>query len=204
MFTTLISLSVIGLVGGAAASLIIVSMKNGVSPMPSMPRARRCVVSVVRELVKGSASDNAGSATAGSHDTEDDRSTRIIEAGSGWGTLAVPLAQALPQCHITGVENSPVPCWTARLYARLRGVRNITFLRKRFETVAFSGVRIVVAYLSPDGMEMIKKKIEEECRAETVYVVSHTFHVPGWQPDAVYPLPDIYRSNVYVYRVLFA
>ena len=202
MFTTLISLSIIGLVGGAAASLIIVSMKNGVSPMPSMPRARRCVVSVVRELVEGG---------AGGHDLEGDCSVprrlhrlRIIEAGSGWGTLAVPLAEALPQCYITGVENSPVPCWTARLYARLRGVRNIIFLRKRFETVDFSGVRIVVAYLGPGGMEMIKEKIEEECRAETVYVVSHTFHIPGWQPDAVYPLSDIYRSKVYVYRVLFA
>src|SRR5262245_4687115 len=89
-----------------AASIVYWSVKNGISPMPSSPKAKKTLEALLPKEVNGT----------------------ILELGSGWGTLAVLLSQAYPEYSVLAYETSPVPYF----FSRFRSKENLTFVRKDF------------------------------------------------------------------------
>ena len=105
----------------------------------------------------------------------------ILEMGSGWGTLAIPLAKRCPKAKVLAYELSPIPWLYSNLLKRLYGLENLEFHRKDFQKVDLKRASLVVSYLFPEVMEKLRRKFEKELPKNTM-VITHTFRVPGWTP----------------------
>ncbi|EHQ36400.1 class I SAM-dependent methyltransferase [Methanoplanus limicola] len=92
-----------------------------------------------------------------------DKDSRILDVGSGPGTLAVPLAKMAG--HVTAVEPSPGMADVMAGYAAEEGVNNLNIVRKRWEDVVpgtdlMDSYDIVFASHSL-GMPDIKESVEK-------------------------------------------
>lgn len=198
-------------VGGAAAlllgvlSIVYRSARNGISPMPSSGPVRRAVAEEIRRVLP-----------EGGH---------IVDAGSGWGTLALSVAGACPGVRVTGVENSPVPFWfskaaawaAVRLRPRVFGRRattagtiaaqsategpavwRIRFVRGDLYRYPYNQADAVVCYLYPGAMQRLAGLLQERmCPGKRI--ISVCFALPGRKPERVVTCKDLYRTKVYVY-----
>lgn len=161
----------------AAGSIIAYSLYNGITPMPTSPRVRRKLLAIINERqITG----------------------KVFELGSGWGTLAIPLARVLPHCQIIGYENSPIPYLFSRLARTLYQLDNLEIIRENFFRASLAEADLIVCYLYPRAMERLKIKFERELK-ERCLVISSTFAVPQWRAEEVTAAPDHYRTKIYVY-----
>src|SRR5713101_7824726 len=143
-----------------AISIVIWTMRNKISPMPTAPRIKKKLLESLPEDFEG----------------------LIVELGSGWGTLAFALAAKYPHCQVVGYESSPIPYYYTRLLNILLGHKNLHFERKDFFAVPLDEARLAVCYLYPDAMKRLKEKFKRELTPGSL-VVSHTFAIPGWPCD---------------------
>jgi predicted O-methyltransferase YrrM len=173
------SLALLIVVIFSAVTIVFYTLRNGISPMPTGGRVNRVVLDVLSDV---------------------NPNGRIVELGSGWGTLALGIGKRLPKCSVVGYENSPVPYFVSHLLRVVLVGANVVFDRVDFYRVALSGFDVAVCYLYPGAMEKLREKFASELRPGTL-VVSHTFAVPGWEPERVVEVSDLYRTKVYVYRV---
>ena len=164
----------------AIASIIFYGVRLGITPMPSSRKA----VATFLDLIPNT-------------------SDKIVDLGSGWGTLAYPIAKNFPNAEVLGCELSPIP-W---LYSRLKGVfvrrPNLTLRRQSVFDIDLTGVDVVVVFLHPAAMRKLGPKFERELRPGTL-VLSNTFPVPTWQPAQTIHLGKSWLStsnDIYVYRV---
>ena len=164
-------LAVIGLV-------FVYTVRTGNSPMPTSPRVKAVLLEAIPADLEGT----------------------IFELGSGWGTLAIPLARRFPRCTVVAYELSPVPWLASRVRHALRPLPNLTLLRADFHQAPLADAALVVCYLFPSAMRALKPKLESELRPGAI-VVSNFFAVPGWQPQRVRTANDLYHSKVYLYRM---
>jgi hypothetical protein len=174
----------------AVLSIVYASWRNGISPMPSSAPVRRAVADEINKL-KG-----AGV---------------LVEAGSGWGTLALYVAKRCRGWRIIGVENSPLPLWvslmTERLTRRLRpaaavssdSADSVTFIRGDLYSYPYEEVDLVVCYLYPGAMKRLSPILAQRL-APGARVISVCFALPNWRPKAVITCKDLYRTQVYVYQ----
>ncbi|MDF2960765.1 MAG: class SAM-dependent methyltransferase [Paenibacillus sp.] len=182
-----VSALIIGAVFLAMLSIVYRSWRNGISPMPSSAPVRRAVADEVNRLAGRS---------------------KVVEAGSGWGTLALHLARRCPGKQLIGIENSPVPLWISRLAARLMvpeasessSGSSIMFIRGDIYSYPYEDADIVVCYLYPGAMKRLSQVFERRL-APGAQVISICFALPGWRPERVVTCGDLYRTKVYVYAV---
>ncbi len=166
-------------IGAVLLSICYWTVKNGISPMPTAPKIRKAMFDALPEHMEGT----------------------IVELGSGWGTLAFPLASRYPRCHVIGYETSTIPYLVSLLLQHLyHKHKNIKFKRRDFFKESMSDVSMAVCYLYPRAMENIKDKFEIEGNCRQL-IVSDTFSIPGWKPDKVIEVADLYKSKIYFYRV---
>ena len=124
------------------------TMKTGISPVPTSPRVKRAVLKSVPDDMHGT----------------------VYELGSGWGTLAIPLAKRFPDRAVVGYEISPLPWAFSRLWQAIAGVPNLSLRRGNFYNVYITDAGLVVCYLFPSAMEALRLKFEAELRLGTVIV----------------------------------
>lgn len=160
------------------ASIVLWSLHNGISPMPTSRKAKRCLLSVLPEKIN----------------------RKVYELGSGWGTLLFPLAKRYPECQIIGYETSPLPYWFSKMRCRLGNYKNVLIERKDFFDVSMVDADLVVCYLYTGAMRRLKGKLIAELLPDT-WVVSNTFSLPGWPAYRVYEVGDMYYSKIYVYKI---
>lgn len=161
-----------------AFSIIATSLLNGISPMPTSPKVKRKVLEVLPERKRGA---------------------NIYEMGSGWGSLAFPLAKRFPGGIVKAYENSLFPYFFSVLRHYLFPLNNLAFYKRNFFSIPLNDADLVVCYLYPSAMHRLKNKFEEELPLDC-YVLSHTFAVPGWLPDQVFEAKDLYRTKIYLYK----
>ena len=161
-----------------AISIVHYTLRFGISPMPSSSDVRKELLNFLPPLDSGP----------------------IYELGSGFGTLAIPLAQQYPNLQIKGFEVSPVPYWIARVRARYLGLDNLQFVRKDFLSTDLSQAQLLVSYLYPEGMKKIAEKLLIKQRPKQ-YFLSHTFALPGYEPLKSGRASDLYRSPIYLYEI---
>ena len=162
---------------GVLVSLVYCGF-TGISPIPSSSPSRSCILENLPQNLSGS----------------------VCELGAGWGTLAFPLAAALPEAEIVAFELSPVPWLFMLARDKLMGRKNLTIHRRNFFKDKFDDVSLVVCYLHSECLEKLRPKMEAELEPGTM-VLSNTFEIPGWQPEKIHRLDDSFCPQVYVYRV---
>jgi hypothetical protein len=177
MFT---ALTLLGLLLGIGAGISIVywSIRNGISPMPTSPRVAAKLLEALPEKVKGT----------------------VFELGSGWGSLAFPLAEKYPLNCIKAYESSPVPYYFSRLRLWIFPHANLQIHRRDFFEAPLGEAALIVCYLYPGAMQRLKDKFERELAPGT-HIVSNTFAVPGWTALKTIDTGDIYGSKIFVYRL---
>jgi trans-aconitate methyltransferase len=162
---------------GIAASIIQWSIRNQISPMPSSPKAKRTILAGIPEV-----------------------SGTIYELGSGWGTLAFPVARRYPHCQVIGLETSPIPYRLSRLRLIFERLPNLKLKNADFFSYPLQDASLVVCYLYPEAMRRLKEKFLAELKPGT-WVISNTFAIPGWSPHQVLKVDDMYFTKIYIYRM---
>lgn len=174
----------------AVLSIVYVSWRNGITPMPSSSLVRHEVSNEINRL---------GAQGQGS----------IVEAGSGWGTLALHIANQCPGWRIIGVENSVIPLMISRLLARVYPLKYqavaitkldhaVSFIRGDLYKYPYESVDVIVCYLYPGAMQRLSEIFEKRLTPGQ-QIISVCFSLPGWKPDRVITCRDVYRTPVYVY-----
>jgi hypothetical protein len=159
-------------------SIAIWSIRNGITPMPTAPAAKLTLLKAIPPKVQGN----------------------IYELGSGWGTLAMPLARNNPQCTVIGYENSTIPYLFSQLRHLLIPSSNLKIYRKNFFEASLADASLVVCYLYPEAMRKLKDKFAKELKPDT-WILSNTFSIPGWEPRQVFDVGDLYNTKIYLYRI---
>ncbi|MFS0872532.1 class I SAM-dependent methyltransferase [Paenibacillus xylanilyticus] len=173
----------------AVVAIVLVSWKNGISPMPTSRKVRQVVIQEIGRIT-------------GYGD--------IIEAGSGWGTLGMDIVRHCPGKRITGIENSLIPLWFSQAmssmmigFRRAKGVRHsmkgrLRFLRGDIYHSSYEHADGVVCYLYPGAMDRLVDKFTREL-PPGARVISVCFALPGKVPLRTITCKDTLRTKVYVY-----
>ncbi len=153
-------------------SILWSTIRYGIGPMPSSPAARTAMLELV----------------------PDPAPPVILELGSGWGGLALRLAERHPDSQVRGYERSLLPL----LCSKLLGSRaNLSFHFEDFHRVSIPQGSLLVCYLAPGVMnELAKHPGLRGC-----WLITHTFALPGHQPVAQRAVDDMYRSPMLLYRI---
>jgi len=174
----ILELSVLGAALGVIALILGYTLVTGAPPTPTSPKVKAAMLSLLPEDVEGA----------------------IFELGSGWGTLAFPLARRYPRTRVAAYELSPVPWAFARARHMLTSLPNLEILRADYHTAPLGEAGLVVVYIHRPAMVKLKAKLEAELRPGAV-VLSNFFSIPGWTPQKETTAGDLYRSKVFLYRV---
>lgn len=127
-----------------------------------------------------------------------DRALRVLDLGSGTGTLPAVLGRQHPDWRIEGLELAPGPWLIGRW--RTRRLPNVSLRRTDFFSVRWSEYDVVYAFLSPVPMAAVWEKAQAELPAGAL-LVSNSFPVPGRKPDQVVTVADRRATRLYVYRI---
>jgi hypothetical protein len=175
-----VSIIIIALTLVAALSIVMYTLKNGIPPMPTTRYLCEQTEKILRkyELTNGTA----------------------VEAGSGWGTLALYLGRRHPQLQFIGLENSPLPFWVARLLRRVLARDNCRFLRTDMYRYDYRETKVVLCYLYAGAMRRFAPLFREQLQ-DRALVISIFFAIPGWTPIETYQCSDLYRTKIYVYHI---
>jgi hypothetical protein len=173
----------------SVVSIVAVSWRNGISPMPTSKSVRWAVVHEVNRI--------PGYGT-------------IVEAGSGWGTLGMDVIRHCPGKRLTGIENSSIPLWSSQLLAKL-GTRflqgangrellhgRLLYVRGDIYSSSYEQADIVLCYLFPGAMKKLADKFRHELLPGAV-VISVCFALPDMQPVRTITCTDALRTKVYIY-----
>lgn len=129
-----------------------------------------------------------------------DFSGKIIDLGSGWGTLVFPLAERFPNSQVVGYENSPIPYLFTKIRQFLRPLPNLVIRRTDFFKESLEDANLIFCYLYSGEMQMIKDHLLGKLSPGT-WIISNTFAMPGLKSVSTYILDDLYKTRVYVYRI---
>jgi precorrin-6B methylase 2 len=162
----------------AIVSVVVYTICPGIPPMPSTPKATRALVDALADLEPGA---------------------KIIDLGSGWGTVAITASRRTPEARVEGYELSPLPWLFSVCVRRIFRMPNLAFYRMDFMKADVSDADAVLCYLCTGGMSRLKEKLERELKPGAL-VVSNTFAVAGWKPERIIGLGGLYGTRVYVYR----
>ncbi|MNZ34183.1 hypothetical protein D3C78_515540 [compost metagenome] len=174
---------IILLVFVAMGSIVYRSLRNGISPMPSSRAVRRAVAAEINSL---------------------NRVRTIVEAGSGWGTLAFSITRQGRKVRrdiepkIIGLENSMVPLLFSQLMSVMLAEEMVTFVRRDIYRFSYRDADVVVCYLFPRAMQSLSMIFQEQLSIGT-RIISICFALPGWVPEKVIVCEDMYHTRIYVY-----
>ena len=121
----------------------------------------------------------------------------VMDLGSGWGSLLLPLAKRFPEHHFIGIEYGFLPCFVSRL--RARGLHNITFRRENFFKTDISQANVIFMFLLKHIMVKITPKCQKECKKGTL-IYANRFPMPDVKPEQEVSFGSKYLTY-YVYKI---
>ena len=123
---------------------------------------------------------------------------KLVDIGSGTGTVVFGLSRRLDKCCITGIENAPLT-WlvglTAKLYYKSY---NVTWIYGSMWRTNLGDFDIVYAFLSPDPMTRLWRKATSEMGKGAI-LISNSFPIDGVVPASVEYIKDKRGSVLYCY-----
>ncbi|MGF1546546.1 MAG: class I SAM-dependent methyltransferase [Thiotrichales bacterium] len=126
-------------------------------------------------------------------------SFRLLDLGSGIGSLICHLAAQNPNGHYDGIENAPVPYLISRLRTSAHG-DNTRVTWGDFWHHPLQAYDCVYAFLSPVPMADLWRKAQREMRPGAT-LISNSFAIPGVEPDDIIEVDDHRQTRLYIYRL---
>ena len=127
---------------------------------------------------------------------KDKNNQQVMDLGSGWGTLLLPLAKRFPQHQFIGIELGFLPFWIS--VWRARKLKNLSFLRQNFFTSNISKADIIFVFLLNSTMAKLSAKIQNEMKANSV-VIANRFPIKDRKADKEVSLGSKYYTY-YIYK----
>ena len=171
-------LSLLLLLLSAVISIVFYTLKTGISPMPSSGKARREIMGYLEQHY----GDKQGEV--------------LVDLGSGWGHLIIPLARRFPQHQVVGYELSVLPWLFCLAVKYLLRLDNLSLHRKNFLRQPLPENSILLSFLHPRGMKKLASHLEQQSCRELISVF---FALPNVQAEQVMRLRDLYQTPVYIY-----
>jgi SAM-dependent methyltransferase len=108
----------------------------------------------------------------------------LYDLGCGDGRIVITAARKYG-CRGVGVDIDPQRIRESRQSAKRAGVQKLVEFREADAMkVDISRATVVSLYLLPESNALLRPKFENELRPGT-YVVSHNYHIPGWEAKQV-------------------
>jgi hypothetical protein len=159
------------------ALIFVFTLRTGISPMPTSKKVRNTMLQNLPSDINGP----------------------VVELGSGWGTLAVPLARKYSKSFITGYEISPVPWLSSYIRKMSSNLPNLTFYMRDYMKEDLSDAALIIVYINADGIEKLRPKLELELKPGAL-VQSNFFQIRGWVPVQELIVGDLYQTKIYLYQ----
>lgn len=132
-------------------------------------------------------------------------SERVVDIGSGWGTILFHLHKKFPTLYLTGIELNPVLHVITLLRKFLFHRKgNIRLLRGDAATISYSDYDVIFLFmLSPFVNKVLVPKFEKELKKGTK-VVSYVFKMKSnaFSEKTVKLPSNGWKSAVYIYEKL--
>ena len=123
---------------------------------------------------------------------------KLIDVGAGTGNLVAPLAHSLTETMISGIENSILPWFVG--YVRCKRLSNCEWFLGDFWKIHLASFDVVYAFLSPEPMNRLWRKANEEMRPGSLFI-SNSFPVPDINITFVIDVDDFRQTRLYCYRI---
>ena len=172
----LISYTLIAILILSLITTLVFYLINGIAPTPS---SRKVFVSLKDELPKNIDGD-------------------IVEAGAGWGGVALWLAHRYPNNTVYAWENAWLPFVVLWMRAKWFKEHNLRVRCGNFRHQSLENVGLVYNFLCRKGMKSVAQWVERYPHAEFL-LVSHAFHLPGYSPYHTLPLSRWVGDQLYFY-----
>ena len=121
----------------------------------------------------------------------------FLDLGCGLGGNVALMSQIKNVSESHGVETAPVPYLLSKLVTFFRGGETYAMDLWKADLSYYD---VVYAFLSPEPMPKLWKKIMEEMLPGSVFV-SNSFSVPGVEPTEVWELSDRRETKLYIYYI---
>lgn len=125
------------------------------------------------------------------------RRIRFLDLGCGLGGNVAYMSQLKQVAESHGVETAPLPYVVSKLVTVFRGGQTFAMDLWKTELAYYD---VVYAFLSPEPMPQLWKKVKEEMLPGSVFV-SNSFAVPGIEPSEVWELSDRRKTILYIYQL---
>lgn len=178
MLTYFVILLLFIFLGYCFFSVLVWSLKNGISPMPTSFKMKQALINVLPKIDHGN----------------------IYELGSGWGGIAILMAKKYPQCEVIAYESSPLPYFVSLLRKNILGIKNLTLKKNDFLKSDLKSARLIYCYLYPRGMENLKHLLDEKSIRNS-FLISNTFALPDLKAEKIIKIEDLYHSKLYIYNL---
>ena len=120
----------------------------------------------------------------------------VMDLGSGWGSLLLPLAKEFPEHTFIGIEYAFIPymvsCW------RARKLKNLQFKRENFFESDISGTDIMFLFLLTSTMSKLSKKCIAEAKTGAI-AYANRFPMQGIKPEKKVSFGSDYETY-YIYK----
>lgn len=182
-----ITVTVGGLCLLALMSVLYSTLRTGVPPMPSSWRSRRALLAFLEDAVP------------------DHPTVTLVDLGSGWGGIVIPMARRFPQHRIEGYELSWLPWLFSRLLKTLLRRDNLSLHRRDFLQADLRHARVLVSYLNPTQMDRLSQRFHTTegtvSTGAACTLFSIGFALPGVQPERTVRVNELYNTPIYQYEL---
>lgn len=120
----------------------------------------------------------------------------VMDLGSGWGSLLLPLAKKFPEHTFIGIEYGYIPyvvsCW------RARKLKNLQFQRANFFETDISKADVIFLFLLTSTMAKLSKKCIDEVKPGAI-AYANRFPIQGKKPAKKVSFGSDYETY-YIYE----
>ena len=120
----------------------------------------------------------------------------VMDLGSGWGTLLLPLAKKFPNHKFVGIERGYLP-FNVSVW-RARKLKNLTFLRQDFFKTDIAQADLIFVFLLNSTMAQLTAKIKTEMKPDSL-VIANRFPMKDEKPYKEVSLGSKYYTY-FVYK----
>lgn len=176
VWLVLIGIIIISIIG-----IYLLVSSSGFRTPPAVPTSGRIKKILLSELGK---------------ELRSKKNQTVVDLGSGWGTLLIPLARKFPNHKFIGVEKALLPY----VFSKIRASRleNVSFCHQNFFSFNLSDADIVISFL----MKKMMLRIRDKCQAEMKHssmLYCNRFPLPDIRPIKKISLGTLYET-IYKYR----